>query len=136
MGSVKIYYFGQNEQVIAQAIDIFDNIRAYLGLLGEGIDASLGTAADGAADMTLGCGHSTSRQYEPLRLGKGGIDGIDALLKQRGLALRQPGRGIEGCLALVGGEVGANVEEVVLHAQHHCPLFLFGAHHGYEESEV
>ena len=136
MGSVKIYYFGQNEQVIAQAIDIFDNIRAYYGLLGEGIDASLGTAADGAADMTLGSGHSASRQYEPLRLGKGGVDGIDALLEECGLALRQPSRGIEGCLTLVGGEVGANVEEVVLHAQHHCPLFLFGAHHGYEESEV
>ena len=39
LSSVKIYFFCQNEQIIAQAVHIFDDIRTDGGNLHEGIDA-------------------------------------------------------------------------------------------------
>ena len=93
MVSVKIYYFGQNEQIIAQSVDILDDFWPHFGRVGECDDAPFGTSADGAADMALGCGGSASWQYETLWLGKHGNHGVDMLFKECGLALREHGIG-------------------------------------------
>jgi hypothetical protein len=69
--------------------------------------------------MCLSSLRSASREDEALTLGQLLHDGIYLMLQEFYLALSQMGRGIERRLCLVGGQIGAEVEEVVLDANHH-----------------
>ena len=75
--------------------------------------------------MCLGSLLNTTRKNKTLPLGKFIHDGINLLLQQFYLADSQMGRRIERGLRLVGGEIGADIEQIVLDALHHLLLVTF-----------
>ena len=131
----KIQLFGQNEEIIAQSVDVLLHFGRYGGLFCEGYDATLSTTTDGAADMRLGCLLRTSWEDETLAFGEFVHDAVDLVFQFLDGSFGQMGRRVEGRLVLVSSQVGAHVEQVVLDALHEGLLVAFWKHGG-KESEV
>lgn len=56
---------GEDEEVVAQAVDVDEDIGVYAGAgVGECEDGALGAAADGACDVGLGCGNASAGEDE------------------------------------------------------------------------
>ena len=132
---VKIYYFGQNEEIVAQSVHILLHFRAYLSHLGEGHDPSLGPAADRPADMGLGSSHRAAWQDESMPLRQQTHHPVHLLLQQFYLAVGKAGRVVERRLTLIGGEVGADVEQVLLDSDDHRLVFPL-RQHGRQKPEM
>ena len=128
----KIQLFGQNEEIIAQSVDVLLHFGRHRGLFGEGYDATLGTATDGATDMRLGSLLSAAWENETLTLGELVHDAVDLVFEFLDGAFGQIGRGVQLCLVLVCSQIGADVEQVVLDALYERFLMAIGKYGGKE----
>jgi len=133
---VKIYYFSQDKQIIAQSVDILNNIAAHCNILSEAVDASFSPSADCSADMALGGGHCSSWKDKPLGIRQQYIHLVNTVFQQLGLSFGQTGRIIEWCLALVSCQMSSYVEEIALDAEQKRSLLVVVGQQRQQQTEV
>lgn len=126
---------GEGEEIIGEAVDVGGHFGGYLVGLRKGYYAALGTAAYGAGHLAAGGYLASSGQDEAVDARQGFVEGVDGCLEGlhagRGDACGEPEVAVGRT-----GEVGADVEEMVLHG---CQQLLFavgaGGRCGYESYE-
>ena len=100
----------EDEQQVAEAVEVADDLGLYLGAAGD--RQALGAAAHGPAHVQLGRGRGAARQHEAVQRLERRVDLVAALLEP-GRLLRDDAQAV-----LVGSsgrrDVGADVEQVVL----------------------
>ncbi len=109
---------GGDEQQIRETVEIAQGLGVAAALrLDEGHGRPLGAAADGAGQMQGGRGRRTARQDERGQGRERLVERVDLPLQPLDLAGddAQGGRGVAGLFGR--GEIGAQVEEVVLDAR-------------------
>lgn len=98
-------------------------------------DAPLGTAAHGAADVADSGSAASAGKDESSQRGQHGVEAVYLLLHRFHLRGGDDAGLVEFGLPAVGGEVGADDKEVVLHLLHEATV-LFVGKVGDEESQV
>ena len=118
--------FGEGEEVVAQAVDVAQERGIDLGLLGHTIDGTLGTAADGAADVGQRGSTRAAGQDEATPARKPFLGSIDGVLECGYVNVFDITSRAHFALAGVGGQDGADGEEEALHVGEQgkslCPL--------------
>ena len=133
---IDVEFSCQDEEVVAEAVNVCDSLFIDDGsFFDEPQDGAFGSSADGAAYVCYGCGTASSRQYETAEWGQGGIDAIDFFFHACDHLWGDDVVGSHLSLAVVGGEVASEDEEVVLHVGEELQVVRVGAV-GDEESDL
>jgi hypothetical protein len=85
--------------------------------------------------MSLTCRWHTSRQDEALSLGQPAHQFVDSTFQYLYLPLSQMSGGIERRLTLICGQMGTDIEKVVLHPNDEI-TFLIIFHHGHKHTQM
>lgn len=133
---VEVVCPGQDEEVVGEAVDVFEERGADVVFAGERHYEPFGAAAYRAGHMGLGGGDGAAGQDECVRLGDLGVEGVYAFLEVFDVFGGEPGGFGPGVRGRLGGQVCADVEEFVLYVPqlglHGCG----GVGQGEEQPEV
>lgn len=121
----KVKAKGEDIEIIAEAVDVCEELMLdWLGGI-ERKDATLGTTADGAADMGKSGSTTTAWKGEAAPFGKPFGSKVDVLLQGCDIVKSDDARRLVKRLWLCG-KLGTNHKEAVLDSNETFPVCLFG----------
>src|SRR5918999_3175396 len=110
---------GEDEEEVGQSVQVDQDQRIDVDLPGGGEGIALGAAAGRARDVQPGRGLGAAGKDEALELGEVGVEAVAVALEVRDLLVGDSQAPVTD--AVRDGEVGADVEELVLHAFERSP---------------
>jgi hypothetical protein len=109
---------GHGEEEVREAVDVAEQGAGDRFDVGEGDDAALGAAADGAGEVELGGGGVTAGEDEELERRQLFIEGVDPAFEGCDIVIGDAGADVLAALKALfdvgGGEFAAEIEEVGL----------------------